>query len=172
MFAGGVCFYVLLGAAGLVWMAMRDRLSALPDLAIGEHGPWLASLVGLGAGLLLALSCGQLARHSREMRAADVLLRRTFVGMGESATLTLVLLGAVAEELFLRMAVQDASGLLGSVATFTLVSMALGRPRLVLLALLHATMLGTIVQLGFGLLGSTTANAIMNHLNLRRLSCR
>ena len=172
LLASGVVFYVLLAAAGLAWMSLRDRLDVLPDLAVGAHGPWLASSVGLGLGVLLALFCGQLAQHSREMRAADELMRRTFDGMGQSAVLTLVLLGAVAEELFLRLAVQDAFGLVGSVAAFALVSMALGRPRLLLLAVVHATMLGAVVQLGFGLLASTTANAIMNHLNLRRLSCR
>ena len=33
----------------------------------------------------------------------------------------------------------------------------------------HALVLGLLVQLGFGLLGSTTAHAVLNHLCLRRL---
>jgi hypothetical protein len=37
------------------------------------------------------------------------------------------------------------------------------------MAVLHATALGLLVWLGFGLLASTTANAVMNYLCLRRM---
>jgi hypothetical protein len=50
----GSLVYVLLAAAALVWLWWRQRLDVLPARAIGDHGPWLASAVGLGAGIAVA----------------------------------------------------------------------------------------------------------------------
>jgi hypothetical protein len=83
----------------------------------------------------------------------------------------ILLIGAIAEELFFRLAVQDAFGLAGSVAIATAVNSCVGGWRWMPLALVHALALGAIVHFGLGLLGSTTANAVSNYLNLRRIQC-
>ena len=89
--------------------------------------------------------------------------RRIIIGGGVSM---------IGEELFFRLAVQDAFGLPGSVAAYVLVNSSVGGVRWLPYLLVHAAVLGLLVQQGFGLLGSTVANAIMNHLNLWRLRCR
>ena len=87
-----------------------------------------------------------------------------FAGLGDRAAVAVVLLAAVAEELFFRLAVQDTFGLLGSVAASVLANASVGRWSWLVVALLHALLLGLLVELGFGLLASSTAHAVLNYL--------
>jgi membrane protease YdiL (CAAX protease family) len=168
----GAVFYGLLAMLSLASLSWRDRGDAFADAAIGERGPWLGAGVGLAVGCCGALVVATIARRWAPLRVLDRAVRHTFAATGDIGALLFVLMAAIGEELFFRLAVQDAFGLAGSVAVYAIVNSSLGGLRWLPYLLVHATVLGLLVQQGFGLLGSTTANAIMNHLNLRRIQCR
>lgn len=172
LMAAGAMFYALLALASMAWLAGRDRGDAFADAAVGARGPWLGASLGLVVGGLGAAAIAWLARRRATFRLLDRITRQTFAGVGDIGALVFVLMAAVGEELFFRLAVQDAFGLVGSVAAYVLVNSSVGGWRWLPYLLVHATVLGLMVQHGFGLLGSTTANAIMNHLNLWRIRCR
>lgn len=166
--AGG-CLYSLLLIASVVWLQLRDRIAVLRTAAIGDHG----LPVALGAGLAVGLTgFGIFVLVQRRLPGDAPMVtqaRRIFAPMGEAPVLTLVLLGAVAEEMFFRLAVQDQFGLTGSVAAYSLLSTCAMGLRWLPFAVLLGLVLGSLVWFGFGLLASTTANAIMNYLCLRRM---
>jgi hypothetical protein len=167
----GALLYTVMAALALVWLWLRDRIDILPAQAIGRHGPWLAAGLGLLVGWCGAMAFAVLARRVQQFRAYAALTRRVFTDVGEISSITFVLLGAVAEELLFRLAVQDAIGLIGAVAVYVMLHMGIGGPWVIPVSLLHGLALGLLVQEGFGLLSSTTANAIMNYLSLRRIQC-
>lgn len=169
LLATGVVLYGAMAVAALVWLWWRDRLDALPQQAIGRHGPLLASGVGLVAGVVAAAATAWATPRIERLRDVMSTAQRLFAKTGEGVGIAFVLIAAIAEELFFRLAVQDAFGLFGSVAAYTLLHMTVGGMRWLYLPVLHALLLGGIVQSGFGLLGSTTAHAILNHLSLRRI---
>lgn len=169
VFASGVVLYGAMGAAALVWLWWRDRLDALQEQAIGRHGPLAASGVGLAAGVAAAAATAWATPRVAGLREVMATAQRLFAKTGEGVGIAFVLIAALAEELFFRLAVQDAFGLFGSVAAYTLLHSTVGGMRWIYLPLLHALLLGGIVQAGFGLLGSTTAHAILNHLSLLRI---
>lgn len=153
------------------WLSARDRGAALAEAAVGEHGPVAASALGLGLGVGMAWLGSAASRRWQGVREIEQQAHAPLAGVGDKALVTLVLTGAVAEETFFRLAVQDQFGLFGSVAASVLLNSWLGNVRLTPFVLLHAVTLGLVVQSGFGLLGSTTAHAIMNYLTLRRIQC-
>lgn len=165
----GGCLYLVLLIAGLGWLWARDRLGLLSDRAIGDFGAPAAVGVGLGIGLLGALVFVLVVHRTKAGAELTEQARRMFVPMGDAALALLVWLGAVAEEIFFRLAVQDQFGLPGSVAAYGVLSMCGLGVRWLPFALLHALVLGGLVQLGFGLLASAAANAVMNYLALRRI---
>ncbi|HZN41395.1 MAG TPA: hypothetical protein VFD82_21485 [Planctomycetota bacterium] len=167
----GAFLYMLMTALALGWLWLRDRIEVLPAQAIGQHGPWLAAGLGLAIGWCGAMVFAVLARRVQKFRAYAALTRRVFNDVGEVAAIAFVLLGAVAEELLFRLAVQDAIGVFGSVAVYVLLHMGIGGAWVIPVSLLHGLALGLLVHQGFGLLSSTTANAIMNYLSLRRIQC-
>lgn len=167
----GALLYAVMTAVALGWLWVRGRIEVLPAQAIGRHGPWLAAGLGLLIGWCGAMVFAVLARRVQKFRAYAALTRRVFTDVGEISSIAFVLLGAVAEELLFRLAVQDAFGLLGSVAVYVLLHMGIGGPWVIPVSLLHGLALGLLVHQGFGLLSSTTANAIMNYLSLRRIQC-
>ena len=166
--AAGVVVYGAMGSAGLFWLWLRDRFDVLAERAIGQHGPFAAAGVGLCAGLIGAVALWALARRYRGIREIAAVGQRMFSRAGEGVSIAFVLISAVAEELFFRLAVQDAFGLIGSVAVYMLVNSSVGGIRWLGFTFVHALVLGTIVDQGFGLLGSTSAHAIVNYLTLRR----
>lgn len=168
---GGGMVYGLLLAAGLVWLSLRDRGSQLATMAIGERGPWVGSAVGLAVGVAFAFAFGMVSRRSKGLQGIEAQVRTLFARVGDMAAMAFLLVGAIAEEVFFRLAVQDAIGLFGSVATYVLVNSSIAGLRMVPFTALHALVLGLLVQQGFGLLASTTAHAIMNYLSLRRILC-
>ena len=169
--ATGFATYGIMAIAALGWLAGRDRTAELHTQSFGVHGPWLGAVVGLATGLLMAVVMAWLSPRLRVLRDIDAMVARTFVGIGETAALLFVIAGALAEELLFRLAAQDALGLFGTVALYSLLYSSVGGWRWLLIMVPHALLLGLLVQCGFGLFASTTANAIMNHLNLRRLRC-
>lgn len=165
------CAYTVLLAAALGWLAWRGRWSALAETAIGAHGLLAAAAAGLGVGVIGNWAFAAAAQRVPALAELEERVHEVFVGVPESAAFALVSTAAVIEELFFRLAVQDAFGLLGSVAAYVLLSMSAGRS-IVLLAAVHAACLGALVALGFGLYASTTAHAVINYLSLRRMKCR
>lgn len=171
LLAAGMVVYVAMGALALFWLWLRDRAQALPEYAVGTQGPVLGSGVGLVVGLLAARLFAYVNPRIPRMRALEATARRSFANASDTAAITFVVLASVSEELFFRLAVQDALGLVGSVAVASGLNSSLAGWRWLPFAILHALVLALLVQQGFGLLGSTTASAIMNHLNLRRIQC-
>lgn len=161
----GTVIYGLMGAAALGWLWLRDRGHMLFVQAIGEHGPLMAS----GVGLLVGVVAASLMRRFASFGELVTAVERVIAGAGPSVGIAFSLIAALAEELFFRLAVQDALGLVGSVAAYVLLNSTVGGLRWLVFATLHALVLGSIVHFGFGLLGSTTAHAILNHLTLRRI---
>jgi len=163
------CFFTVLLLASVVWLMLRGRLELVRTAAIGEHGAAMAAGIGLAVGLtgyvIYARALSRLPSFAR--MAAQV--RQIFRSMGETSTLSLVLFEAVAEEMFFRLAVQDQFGLAGSVAAYTVLTTGAMGWRWLPFAVLHATVLGSLMALGFGLLSTTIANAVMNYLSLRRM---
>jgi membrane protease YdiL (CAAX protease family) len=171
LLAAGTIVYVLMAAGALAWLAWRDRMAALPELAIGARGMCWGAGIGLAVGWLGARMFAVVNPRLPRMREFEATARRSFARTSDGAAIAFVLVGAVGEELFFRLAVQDALGLSGSVAIAVGLNSTLGGITWLPFALLHALALGLMVQQGLGLLGSTTASAIMNYLNLRRIQC-
>lgn len=169
--ASGFVVYGVMLLVAFAWLAYRDRSEAWTQLAIGERGPWLGALAGLVVGCALAIGMRQAVRRSSELQRLERLLVRSFDGVGDTAILCFVLSGALAEESLFRLAVQDAFGLPGSVAVHVLSYSCAGGWRWLPFLVPQALLLGLLVQEGFGLFAATAANAIMNHLNLKRLRC-
>lgn len=167
----GLATYAVMVAVALGWLSCRERLAELHTQAVGTHGPWLAAGAGVVTGVLMATALAWLSPRSQMLREYDAVVARTFAGTGEAVTMLVVLGGAIAEELLCRLAAQDAIGLPATVALNSLLYSCIGGWRWLLIMAPHALLLGLLVHFGLGLLASTTANAIMNHLNLRRLRC-
>lgn len=168
---GGAAVYGMLLLAGLVWLWARNRAEVLHQLAVGVHGPWIASGAGLAVGCTGACCLGLIAPRSRVLRAMEQHARALFARVGDTAALAFLLVGAVAEEVFFRLACQDAIGLGGTVALYALVNSSIAGLAVIPFMAAHALVLGLLVQQGLGLLASTTAHAIMNYLSLRRILC-
>ncbi len=168
--ASSLLGHTVLVVGALFWLHARDRSEALREMAIGAHGPWLGLLVGAAAGCALYGVVAALAARTTVLATLDRELRRFFAGIDGWAVDGVLLAGVLGEELLLRCAVQDAFGWPAGVAATVGLVIASGHRRLWLLAVLYASMLGLLVENGFGLLGSSVANVIVNHLNLRRLS--
>jgi hypothetical protein len=167
----GLLVHAGLIAGALLWLWSRDRLPVVSQRAIGEYGPWLAALSGVAVGWLGAQLLAAASPRLRRMREYEAVARHTFERAGDMATILFVTFGAVAEELFFRLAVQDVFGLVGSVAIAAVVNSCIAGWAWLPIGALHAVALGLLVQHGFGLLASTTASAVMNYLNLRRIQC-
>lgn len=169
--ATGAGLYVAMLGLAFLWLWGRGRQDEFARIAVGEHGPWLGSAVGLAVGWLGALAMARFGRRSQRLRDVERVTADLFRRVGDTEAVLFLLVAAIAEEVFFRLAVQDAFGLAGSVATYVLLNSSVGGLGMVPFTALHALVLGLLVQHGFGLLGATTAHAIMNYLSLRRLLC-
>ena len=169
--AVGSVLYALLLCVGLVWLWLRDRLDVLPEMAVGIHGPWLASGLGLVVGYVGALILRGASPHVRVVAELERQSRELFGQSNDTATMAFLLIGVVAEAIFFRLAVQDAVGLVGAVAVYSLLHGSIGGFAWIPFTAVLSLVLGLFVQQGFGLLGSATAHAIMNYCSLRRILC-
>ena len=167
----GVCVYGLLLLSSFLWLWLRGRLEVVPAVAIGAHGPVASSGLGLAVGCLGASAFRLLSARTQRFREIEGSVRELFGGIGGTAALAFVLTGAIAEEFFFRLAVQDALGLAGAVAAYALLNSSMAGIAWIPVAAVHALVLGALVWSGFGLLASTTAHAVMNYLSLRRILC-
>ena len=169
MLAFGVVIYGALVIGALLWLWSCDRLGAIAELSIGAHGLLAGSGAGLVVGLVGAYLADVLSRRVGGLEQLRAATERLFVRWDERIGVAFALLAAFAEELFFRLAVQDACGLLAMVALCVLLHMPFGGLRWLCVVLVHALTLGLLVEFGFGLLGATTAHAILNYLSLRRI---
>lgn len=163
-----VVVYGLMATAALVWLSWRDRLGELPRGALGQHGLWVGAGAGLVAGFAFA---GLLALAARlppiarcERRFAALLGPQT-----EAAVLALSLGAAIAEELFFRLAVQDAIGPIGAVACYVVVNTGPGFWPWLPVAATAGALFSGLVHAGCGLFAATLAHALINYLTLRRI---
>lgn len=170
VFVSSLVLHALLVIAALVWLYARDRTEAVAELAIGVHGPWLGLLAGGATGVAFHGLVGLVAVRTRALARLDADLRGVFAGIDARAADAMLLVAALGEEFLLRCAAQDAFGWPAGVAATVALVIASRHRRLWLLAVVYASMLGLLVECGFGLLGSSVANVVVNHLNLRRLS--
>lgn len=168
--ASALLVQTLLMLGAWAWLHARERTEALHEMAIGSHGPWLGLLAGGAVAAVFSALLAVVAARTSTLAALDAELRRCFAGIDAWAVDVLLLASALGEEFLLRCATQDAVGWPGGVAAAVTVVIASGHRRLWWLAVVYASLLGLLVDLGFGLLGSTVANVLVNHLNLRRLS--
>jgi len=162
--------HALLVIVALGWLYARDRTEAVAELAIGERGPWFGLLAGVVAGIAFHGLVGAIAARTKALAGLDADLRGVFAGIDVRAADATLLVAALGEEFLLRCAAQDAFGWPAGVAVTVALVIASRHRRLWLLAVVYASMLGLLVECGFGLLGSSVANVVVNHLNLRRLS--
>ena len=168
----GVVVYGAMVIAALGWLWLRGRVDALGDAAIGDQGPVAGSAAGLVVGLAGASLLDRAVRRDRRFAELTSAAQRMFATAGAGTGVAFAVLSAFAEELFFRLAVQDVFGLPGSVASYVLLNSTVGGGRWLTFTLLHALTMGLLVQCGFGLLGSTSAHAVLNYLCLRKLQNR
>jgi hypothetical protein len=166
--AGAVYTLLLLGA--LLWLWLRDRLPALPASALGEHGLWPAAAAGLGTGLLGAAGLAAAARRFAGLGRCERRIAAFLGAQRDGALLVLAMGSAVAEELFFRLAVQDALGPVAAVAIYVGMNTGPGFWPWLPVALVAAVAFTALVQCGLGLLSATVAHALINYLTLRRIA--
>jgi len=166
--AGG-CILLLLVPGAVFWLWIRERLDVLSDRAIGDHGPW----VSLGAGLVIGLAlCGGLqllARYLSPYRRLEQRLARILGSMDDNRILVLALTTALGEELFFRLAAQDAFGLWGAAALYAVVNTGPGMWAWTVISAVVALLFGAMVDHGYGMLSVTSAHAIVTYLTLKRI---
>jgi membrane protease YdiL (CAAX protease family) len=167
LYAG--CLYVLLLAGAFSWLWVRDRLSQVHEQALGEHGLWAGAGAGLAVGLGGAFLIAWAARSFAALAAMERRIAAILGPMAEPQVLTLALCSAVAEEMFFRLAVQDAIGLVGAVACYALMNTGPGFWAFLPVAVVSGLAFGLLVQNGLGLLSATTAHALINYFSLRRI---
>jgi hypothetical protein len=166
---GGITVSTVALAVASIWLAWRDRLDQVREQAIGVHGMPAAVVAGVAAGAIGALLAAAAARWSPRWRQHERTAAGLFDRCSELGLAAMLFLQAIAEEVLMRLAVQDAWGLPGSVAVHALVySSAVGLLVLVFVVP-QALLLGLLMHHGFGLLSVTIANVLTAHLCLRRI---
>ena len=166
--AGG-CMLMLLLPGALFWLWTRDRMDLLGTEAVGRHGPWVSAGVGLVIGLALCGALVVFARYLPSYQRLEQRLARILGPVDDNRILVLALTTALGEELFFRLAAQDAFGLWGAVALYALVNTGPGLWAWTLVSALFGLLFGVMMDQGFGLLSVTAAHAIVTYLTLRRL---
>jgi membrane protease YdiL (CAAX protease family) len=166
-FAG--CLYFAMIGAGALWLWQRERLAALPQAALGEHGLWVAAASGLSAGLLGSAVLALASRANAGVRACEQRIGAVLGTLRDAGLIALSMLSAVAEEFFFRLAVQDALGLPIAVALYVVLNTGPGFWSWAPVALGFGLLFGAMVDSGLGLLAATVAHAVVNYLSLRRI---
>lgn len=169
LLATGGCLYFAMLAGALFWLDWRDRLAAVPERAIGEHGIWISAGIGLAAGLGAAAILALASRASVAVRGCELRVATLLGPMPDRAVLGLALLSAVAEEFFFRLAVQDALGMPAAVALYVVLNTGPGFWAWAPVALASGLLFSGLVALGCGLLAATVAHAVMTYLALQRI---
>ena len=165
-----VMFYALLTGAGLVWLSLRDRLEALPPLAIGEHGPAVSLISGAAVGWLLGIAVALSVRYLPPFRELDARLRGMMGSPTEPQMLAIAISSGVGEEVFFRCALQDYVGVWFAALIFAGLHTGPGLLLWGAYALVVGLAFGWMVEAGLGLLSVSVAHALVNYISLRRMA--
>lgn len=169
----GGLFYLVLGLLGWLWLWVRDRGHLFASQALGDRGLWPALGIGAALGLSLAALA---AAASRRLSWYGQLERKMSAMIGpleDRALVWLALVSGLAEEIFFRLAAQDALGMLWAAALFAALNTGPGLFwTWTLVAFGLGLTFGAIVEAGCGLLSVSVAHAVMNYLTLRRWQSR
>jgi membrane protease YdiL (CAAX protease family) len=164
-------FYLALAIAGVVWLGFqRGRIGA--ELFVSPDQPWIDLAAGVATGAALLGVWEALRRGSHAARALEAELGKLVAPLSRSEALALAAISAIGEELFFRGALQGALGLLPAAALFALLHAGPAKPFRVwgLFALLAGLGLGALVVWRGALGGAIVAHALVNGVNLVRLS--
>jgi len=165
-------FYLLLGAAGVVWIGL-EREGPIPSALFfrPEALPLDLALGAATGGALLALWAAA-RRFLPLARRLERRLAAALAGSSRQEALALALLSAVAEEVFFRGAVQGAFGLWPAALLFALLHAGPKRDLALwgLFALVAGLALGGLVALRGQLAPAVAAHFVVNAVGLRRLA--
>ena len=170
---GALVLYSALGFAGYLWLWLRERSGRIAEVALGEPGLWgsagIGAAVGFGVSGVLALLTRRFSPFARvESRLAAMIGPLT-----EAEIIVLALSSSLGEELFFRVAMQDAWGLWPTAIVFGLLHVGpSGLLPWTFMALLLGVGFGWMMTAGYGLLSVTMAHALINYLSLRRMEKR
>ena len=154
----------------LAWLAMRDRIQIVSEMAFGDAGPYGSLGIGTALGLGLSGVIALLCRYQGAFQRLEGRLQQAVGTLSEPEILVVSMTSAIGEELLFRCALQDAVGPYLSALIFGVLHTGPG----LLLWGASAAVLGLTFSLmidgGCGLLSVTVAHALINFLSLRRMS--
>jgi membrane protease YdiL (CAAX protease family) len=163
-------FYIVVLGLGSLWIELRDAWPAAWRAIAGEWGVVWSVAGALSIALPVILISGW-SRRFAPVRAFEAEMRGALGHLRDGDILVLALSSAVAEEMFFRVAMQQAVGLWITALTFAAVHS--GRGARLLFGTLFAGALGclfgALVAKGSGLLTVTLAHALINYWNLGRI---
>jgi hypothetical protein len=165
-------FYLLLGAAGVVWIGLAREGPIPLSLFLRPEGLALDLALGVAVGgALLALWAGG-RRWLPLARRLERRLAAALAGTSRQEALALALLSALAEEVFFRGAVQGAFGLWPAALLFALLHAGPRRDLALwgLFALVAGLACGGLVAARGALVPAVAAHFVVNAVGLRRLA--
>lgn len=163
--------YVVLTAAGLFWLWMRDRLAVVPAAPAGEHGLLVSMAIGIAVGLACSALFAAASRGAESFRRLEKRLAALIGPVTDRDIVVLALFSAVGEEFFFRLAMQDALGLYPTAGIFALLHIGPRGTRLwTVMAALLGLGFGWMMAAGCGLMSVTAAHALINYLSLARMN--
>jgi hypothetical protein len=160
-------FYGVLLAGAVLWLWLRERTPQIAAQAIGDHGLALGAVAGAAVGALSSGAAVVLARYVAAFARLESWLAELAGPLAEREIMALALVSGVVEELFFRLAMQDAIGVYWSAAVFALLHA--GRWLWTALAAILGLVFGWMMEAGLGLISVSIAHAIINYLGLRRM---
>lgn len=164
----------ILFLAGICWMALRGRAAAIPELLVGRYGIVVAAAAGAIVGLVVSHAFAAATAFVRPLAEFE----RSLAGLlGPLRARDSVLLAAASgggEEVFFRLAMQDALGPWVTAALFGLGHFAPGKSLRIwpLLAAAIGLVLSGLVLSGLGVAAAMVAHAAINLISLERMRRR
>jgi membrane protease YdiL (CAAX protease family) len=165
-------FYLLLGAAGVVWIGLDREGPISSALFFRPAALPLDLLLGAATGGTLLLLWAAARRFLPLARRLERRLAAALAGSSRQEALALALVSAVAEEVFFRGAVQGAFGLWAAALLFALLHTG-PKPDLALwglFALAAGLAFGGLVAVRGQLAPAVAAHFVVNAVGLRRLA--
>jgi membrane protease YdiL (CAAX protease family) len=160
-------FYAAMLGGALLWLWLRERTPLFAAQAVGPQGLLFGVAVGAGVGALASGASQLLARYLRAFAQLESWLAELAGPLAEREIMVLALLSGVVEEVFFRLAMQDALGVYWAAAVFALLHA--GRWLWTVLAGMLGLLFGWMMEAGFGLVSVSIAHAIINYIGLRRM---
>jgi hypothetical protein len=165
--------YLALAITGVVWIGFqRGRIGV--ELFVRPDRLALGLAAGAAAGAALLGVWEGLRRASATARALESELAKLVAPLSRSEAIALAAISAVGEELFFRGALQGAIGVVPAALLFALLHVGPAKSFRLwgLFALLAGLGLGALVAWSGALGGAIVAHALVNGVNLVRLTRR